>query len=203
MRSRHYAWLGLLAPIIFWTTYLIMSALRPEYSFLTKAISELGSWDASNMWVWNCFGYMIPGIFISAFAVGLRNELFAEKPWSLPTIGIFGSGALMFISGVFPGDFNDRQSTSMLLHTVGSFGSYIFFLIGAFSFASHIKKHAVWRSSALFGEALTYGTIIFGSWPFVFPHYPAVGQRLVFLLYFMWIGWYAYSLLKITSLKQN
>ena len=201
MTIRHYAWMGLLASIIFWTTYLIMSALRPEYNFLTKAISELGSWDAPNLWAWNCLGYIIPGLLIAGFAIGLNKELCVDKPWSIPFLGIFGSGLLMSLSGVFPGDFNDRQSISMLLHTLSSFGSYILFLIGAFTYVSYLKKNPNWKSSVMLGQVLVYGTILFGSWPFIFPHYPAAGQRVIFFLYFFWMGWYAFRLLKITNPK--
>jgi hypothetical membrane protein len=46
MTSKQYAIIGFLAPTIFWITYFVMANQRPEYSFLTKAMSELGSIDA-------------------------------------------------------------------------------------------------------------------------------------------------------------
>ena len=52
---------ALATPFWFLTVYLIMSSIRPEYSHLTKAISELGSLDAPSLWYWNVLGYIIPG----------------------------------------------------------------------------------------------------------------------------------------------
>jgi hypothetical membrane protein len=56
MNNKSYAIIGFLAPTIFWLTYFVMANQRTEYSFLTKAISELGSVDAPNKWTWNIFG---------------------------------------------------------------------------------------------------------------------------------------------------
>ena len=46
MTNKQYSISGVLAVAIFWITYFIMSSQRPEYSYLRKAISELGSIDA-------------------------------------------------------------------------------------------------------------------------------------------------------------
>ena len=58
------------AILVFWTTYIIMSTIRPEYSMYTKAISELGSVDAPKKWIWNSIGYIFTGVLISIYAVG-------------------------------------------------------------------------------------------------------------------------------------
>ncbi|MCC1485651.1 DUF998 domain-containing protein, partial [Winogradskyella immobilis] len=130
MKSKQYAVIGFLAPILFWFTYFIMANQRPEYSFLTKGVSELGSLDAPNKWVWNFFGYILTGLLISVFSFGLYKNIAIKKSSKLPFYGLLLSGVFMTISGIFPGDFDNPQSTTMLLHTVGSFGSYTFFLIG-------------------------------------------------------------------------
>jgi hypothetical membrane protein len=194
MTNKQYAVIGFLAPSLFLTTYLVMSNLRPEYSFMTKAISELGSVDAPNKWVWNVLGYILPGTFIAVYGFGLHKNSVPKMTSKLPFIGIFFSGIFMAISGIFPGDFDDKQSLTMLLHTVGSFGSYLFFLIGAFTFPNQMKKIDYWKDAVKPTLICTWMTIIFGSWVFVFPNYPAVGQRIVFLFYFLWIVITAYKL---------
>jgi hypothetical protein len=93
----------------------------------------------------------------------------------------------MIISGIFPGDFDNRESVTMLLHTLGSFGSYIFFLVGAFTYPKLIGKTDYWKSAKKPTLIFTYLTIIFGAWVFVFPNIPAFGQRIVFVFYFLWI----------------
>jgi len=194
MKNKQYAIIGFLAPTIFWVTYIIMANQRPEYSFLTKAISELGSVDAPNKWVWNIIGYILTGILISIFALGLYKNVATEKSSKLPLIGILLSGLFMSISGIFPGDFDNKQSLTMLFHTIGSFGSYIFFLIGAFTYPKQMRKTTYWTKAIKPTLLFTWLTILFGSWVFIFPNIPAVGQRIVFAFYFFWIIFNAYKL---------
>jgi hypothetical membrane protein len=174
-----------------------MSSLRPEYSFLTKAISELGTVEAPNMWWWNVFGYTLPGLMIAIFGIGLFNNVSPDGKNKFPMIGIFGSGLFMSFSGIFPGDMENMQSLTTYLHLVGSFGSYIFFLIGAFTFPKQMRKSDYWHSSSGITLTLTWATILFGAWPFIFPHMPGVGQRLVFMFYFLWIFYTAFKLFKV------
>lgn len=78
MTSRQYSIIGMIVPVWFLLLYVAMSSMRPEYSFLTKAISELGTVDAPNKWGWNVFGYVIPGLMIAIFAIGLFKNVSHE-----------------------------------------------------------------------------------------------------------------------------
>jgi hypothetical membrane protein len=199
MTNKQFAIVGFLAPTTFWLTYLVMANQRPAYSFLTKAISELGSIDAPNKWTWNILGYILTGVLISIFSFGLFKNIKTDTSNKLPFNGIFLSGVFMAISGIFPGDFENKESLTMLLHTIGSFGSYIFFLIGAFTFPKQMKKTAYWTTAIKPTLFLTWLTILFGSWAFIFPSFPAVGQRIVFAFYFLWIFFTAYKLYNQTT----
>lgn len=83
-----------------------MSSMRSEYSHLTKAISELGSVDAPNLWYWNTLGYVLPVLFISLLGVGLITRF--PKLSKIPGYALVASGLFMALSGVFPGDFENR-----------------------------------------------------------------------------------------------
>jgi hypothetical protein len=65
----------MLSPLWFAVVYLALSAARPEYSHLTKAISELGSVDAPRAWVWNIFGYIISPLVRRASGARDREPL--------------------------------------------------------------------------------------------------------------------------------
>jgi hypothetical membrane protein len=201
MTNKTYAIVGISAPILFWTTYFIMSSLRPEYNLLYKAVSELGSLDAPNKWTWNILGYVTTGILIAIFSLGLFKNISNGQGSKLPLIGFVLSGLFMSLSGIFPGDFENRQTTTMLLHTVGSFGSYIFFLIGAFTYPRQMKKNEYWKKSIRPTLILTWLTIIFGAWVFIFPTIPAVGQRIVFFFYLLWVFYTAIQLYKKPETK--
>ncbi len=196
MNNKNFAVAGLLAPILLWTTYFIMASQRPEYSFLYKAISELGSLDAPNKWMWNIFGYIIPGLLISFYSIGLYKSVATEKSSKLPLMGIFLSGFFMTISGIFPADMDNRSSATTLLHMVGSYGSYVFFLLGAFSYPKLMKRKEYWKNSSLPLLIFVWLTIVCGSWYLIFPNIPSVGQRIVFFFYFAWITYTAIKLYK-------
>lgn len=202
MNNKQYAIFGFLAPTIFWLTYFIMATQRPEYSFLTKAVSELGSLDAPNKWIWNTLGYILTGLLISIYSYGLYKSISNGHGSKLPLIGFILSGLFMALSGIFPGDFDNRQSTTMLFHTIGSFGSYLFFLIGAFTYPKQMKTTEYWTQSTKPTLIFTWLSILFGSWAFVFPDIPAVGQRIVFMFYFLWIVFTAYKLYFTTDYKR-
>ena len=174
-----------------------MANQRPEYSFLYKAISELGSLDAPNKWFWNFFGYIIPGLLISIYSIGLYKSIAQKNSSKLPLIGIFLSGFFMTFSGIFPADMENRTSTNTILHMVGSYGSYIFFLIGAFTYPKLIKLNSYWKSSNLPLLTFVWLTIVFGSWYWIFPNIPSVGQRITFFFYFAWIFYTAIRLYKL------
>lgn len=195
-----YAISGVAAPIIFLFTYAVMASFRDDYTMFTKAVSELGSLDAPNKWWWNVLGYIIPGILIMFFSKGLFVQIDPKNENRMSYLGLLGSGLGMTIAGIFPGDFDNRQSITMLLHTVGSFGSYISFLFAAFGITRSLRKAGdPWPASVNLPMIFALATILFGAWPFIFPSTPGIGQRLVFLFYFLWIGYLAMRL--FTSVK--
>lgn len=203
MTTRQYAIFGFLGPIVFCLTYFIMSSIRPEYSFLTKAVSELGSLDAPNKWAWNIFGYILTGLLISIYSNGLFKSISNGQGSKLPLISFILSGLFMSLSGIFPGDFDNRQSTTMLIHTIGSFGSYLFFLIGAFTYPGQMKTSEYWKQSVRPTLIFTWLSILFGVWPFIFSTIPALGQRFVFFFYLLWIFYTAFRLYKKAELNAS
>lgn len=203
MTNRNFAIIGLFAPISFLITYLIMANAKPEYSFLYKQISELGSVDAPNKWIWNIFGYIIPGLCISVFSLGLYKSVIFVKSSKLPLIGIFLSGLFMTFSGIFPANMGDRFSETTILHMVGSYGSYIFFLIGSFTYPKLMKFNSYWKNSNVPLLVLVWLTIVFGSWYYMFPNIPSVGQRITFFLYYAWICHTSTKLYKLPKDPMN
>ncbi|MGZ9275339.1 MAG: DUF998 domain-containing protein [Nitrospira sp.] len=185
MRSQKaIGWIAMVTPIWFLVVYLWMSALRPEYSHLTKAISELGSWDAPNLWAWNILGYIVPGLAISLLGAGLYREF---RPRArIPAASLILSGLLMALSGAFPGDFEDRSSPSMIMHLVGSLGSYVAFLVAGFGLPAAMRsspsyRWVAWPSTALVVLSIATGFLRSGD-------APGLGQRLGFGCFFMWVA---------------
>lgn len=199
MNNKISAILGMTSAILLWTTYFIMANMRPEYNFKYKAISELGSLDAPNLWFWNIFGYTIPGLLIAMFSIGLYKYSSEGTDSKIPYYALILSGFFMTLSGIFPADMENRKSTTTIVHMMGSYGSYISFLFAAFTYPKIWKKNKNWQRIVKPTLICTWLTIIFGSWYFFFPNTPSVGQRIVFFLYFLWIIISAINLYKTTK----
>ena len=192
--NRTIGWLAILTPMWFAVIYFVMSSLHPNYSHSTKAISELGSLDAPNRWAWNIGGYILPGLAISLLGVGLARHFDGEKGASWVARPLMASGLFMAMSGVFPGDFLNRTSPTMLLHAIGAFGSFIAFLVCAFSAPALLRRYAGWRAYVWPSTAIVILSIASGF--FRSGNAPGLGQRMGFLLFFMWIGLLGYGLIR-------
>lgn len=178
--------IGLLAAAIpFWflLVYLVLSSLRPEYSHLYKAISELGSLDAPHRWYWNILGYILCGLAIAALGVGLNREFTTSS--KIPGHALTLSGLFMSLSGIFPADMDDRTSLTTILHAIGSAGGFIPFLIAGFWYPFIFRAHVAWRPLAWPSLALVVLSIATGF--LRSGNAPGLGQRVTFTCFFLWI----------------
>lgn len=66
---------GPVAFVWFFAWIALLDALRPEYYFAHKAVSELGALGAPYMWAMNLFGFIGTGIMLMLFARGYRAAL--------------------------------------------------------------------------------------------------------------------------------
>lgn len=185
-------------PFWFLATYLVLAGLRPGFRHFNQAISELGSWDAPNLWWWNGLGYFAPGVVIAMLGFALAREL-QPKTWlaGAPAMLLSLSGSLMAMSGIFPGDFENRQSTSMVLHTIGALGSGIAFLLAAVSLPILFWRRPNWRwmvgpSLILVLGLLASGFLRSGAMP-------GLGQRISFAFFLSWVGLVGFNLMRVGS----
>ena len=195
--NRKIGLLAMFSLLLFAAVYLTMSSVRPEFSHLTKAISELGSVDAPRGWAWNVFGYMIPGLLVALLGLGIRNRFATTRGALLPAAALVASGLLMTLSGIFPGDFDNRTSTTMIVHSVGSLGCFVAFLVAAFSLPRIMRQAREWRpfvwpSLALAAASILTGFLRSGT-------APGLGQRLGFASFFLWVALIGYSLYRDPS----
>ncbi len=189
--------IGLLAlgvPFWFALFYLCLSSMRPEYSHYTKAISELGSVDAPNRWAWNVGGYVISGFIVALLGFGIADQLRGNRGIKLASYSLVISGLLMAMSGVFPGDFDNRTSFTMVLHAIGSFGSFVSFLVCGFTLPWILRRDHGWRvyswpSFALVILSIASGFLRSGN-------APGIGQRIGFACFFAWIGIVGFGLIR-------
>jgi hypothetical membrane protein len=189
--------IGLLAiflPFWFVLIYVCLSSMRSDFSHFTKAISELGSIDAPNRWLWNIGGYIIPGLIIAMLGLGIGDRLRGYRGTRLASYGLVASGLLMMVSGVFPGDFVNRTSFTMIMHIIGSLGSFVAFLVCGFLLPGILRRVQplrgyAWPSLILVVLSIGAGFLRSGN-------APGFGQRLGFGCFFAWIGLIGYGLFR-------
>lgn len=180
------------APFWFAAVYLILSSRRPEFSHLTKAVSELGSLDAPDRWLWHVLGYIVPGLAVALLGIGLNREFSARPRYAFPALALTASGLLMAMSGVFPGDFENRTSTTMMLHTVASLGSFAAFLVAGLWLPRAFRSVDTWRWLAWPSLTLVVASVLAGF--LRSGDAPGLGQRVGFALFFAWVGMVGYAL---------
>lgn len=186
--------LALSVPFWFALVYFCMASMRPEFSHYTKAVSELGSVDAPNLWAWNIGGYIIPGLVVAALGFGINDQLRGNRGIKFAAYSLVLSGLLMAMSGVFPGDFDNRTSLTMVLHAIGSFGSFVAFLLCGFTLPWIMRHNPGWQIYAWPSLALVILSIVTGF--LRTGDAPGIGQRLGFACFFAWIGLVGFGLLR-------
>lgn len=195
INRKQIGFIAAITPIWFLAVYLVMASCRPEYSHLTKAVSELGSLDAPNLWAWNILGYIIPGLAVALLGLGIKREFSDLDGWILaPAWAVVVSGLFMALSGVFPGDFENRTSTTMIIHAVGSLGSFVAFLVAGFWLPKFFRLRPDWRWAALPSLILVIGSIVTGF--LRTGEAPGLGQRFGFACYFLWVGVVGWALFR-------
>lgn len=194
MKQKPHAVAGMAAPVLFVGTYLLLAAARPEFNHLTKAVGELGAVNAPNAATWNLFGYIIPGLLIAFFSVGLHRAVAHEEGNHIPFYSLFLSGVFMVVAGMFPGNFKDPGSLTSILHSAGSFGTFLCFLVAGFTYPLLFRKSNFWEKTIIPSLTLTWLCILSGF--LRTGAAPGLGHRAGFLLYFLWIAFIAFNLFR-------
>ena len=193
---------GVLAVILSTSTIIIMAELRSDdYDHLHKAVSELGSWDAPHKWTFNILGYVIPGLLIALFSLGLLKEFKNDNIRSYPFYCLMFSGLFMVLAGVFPADMANRQSTVTLVHMLGSLGGGIFWLITALTLWWQLKKNANWKNTAGFSFSIPFLMIVVMS--FIPESAPGLTQRIAFGANYLFILIISIQLIYSSGIKER
>ena len=185
---------SMVLPLWFTAIYFLVSSLRNDYRHFNMAISELGSVGAPNALLWNLLGYILSGGVIFYLGWVSRSILPKSKSGLIVAWAIAISGIMMLLSGVFPGDFENRTSTTMILHTIASILSYLFFLVGGFGLLKISAKSEIFKGLHYFLLAMLLLSIVTGL--IRYGDMPGLGQRITFACYFVWIAIFGWAVFK-------
>jgi hypothetical protein len=185
MSPRTTALLGFAATALFAAALAVFAAAHPGYEHGTKAVSELGATGAPNALAWNLVGFLLPGILLALFGLGLGTSVDDRRT------GLYlAMSGLAFAATAAPVDMNDLRSPLSLVHIAASFMVFLLWLPAALRLLKSPAPELRRVTLIFLVLALTAGAIRFT--PLLLPGW---GQRLSFLAYFGWVS--AMSLLLI------
>lgn len=176
--------IGIAAVVIAVLTIVIMAELRTDgYNHFHKAVSELGSLDAPNKWVFNILGFIIPGILIAIFSFNLLKEFGSYPIKSYPFYLLLFSGLLITLAGLFPANMENRKSITTIIHLIGALGSGICWFLCALTLWWQLKKNNVWKNTSIATFLIPFIMILAMS--FVPKDKPGLSQRITFIAYYL------------------
>ncbi len=198
MGLRFYALCGVIAPILFTITVIILGLLRPGYSHVSQAISELGSVGAPNAVVQDA-NFVLLGLLVIAFAYGLHRGIGDGKGSRLGPILVAVFGAVAAIGdGIFP--------LPGPLHQPFFIVGVIAFMAGILIISRRLKQHTSWIGYRLYSLGtgviaiilflvlLSYAISTGGTGPWF-----GALQRIFVAPLFLWIEVMAIRLLRLSN----
>lgn len=174
---------GLLSAGVFTGALLVIAALDPSYSHATRAVSELGAVGAPLQWTWNVLGFLLPGLLVALFGLGV-GQVLAPRGRSASML-LMISGLAFAATGLFPANLQAMASFSTQAHVWASLISLLAWFPAAIVIAVVAqrmkRKPLMWASIA--GFAALLASIVLGAALFQ----RGYAQRLNFAAYFTWI----------------
>jgi hypothetical membrane protein len=190
MLNRHYAAVcGMAAGALCWSAMFVFAALRPSYSHLVNAVSELGAVGSPNALLWNLIGFIIPGVLLAIAGAAIARSVSPEG-WKTTAYWMFVVSGLAFAgTGVFPAEMRDGSvlvtSASTRGHFVMSLIHGITWVVGAALLVPAMRRTSVWRGWHLVNLALILLVLVAFS-GLRGRLSDALVQRIAGLLYFAW-----------------
>lgn len=198
---------GVIGPLLFIVVFLIEGATRPDYSAWRHFVSLLSLGDQGWMQIAN---FLICGVLVLGFAVGLRRVLYPGKgaTWGPLLIGIFGLcliGAGIFVTdpllGYPPGE-PAVLTPHGAIHIILSLVVFGALPAACFVLARRFAGDPAWRGWAFYSVATGILVLVF----FIVtdmaassadPNAPAgLFQRICIIIGWGWISLIAFRLMR-------
>lgn len=150
---------GIVGPLLFAATVLVVGSLRPEYSHVNQFMSELAEAGGQFAWLMKYFGFMLPAAFILIFVLAFRTRFPRTPLSSIGTSLLVVFAISMFLAGVFPCDVGcspPEPTLNQKLHDLFSILAFPSFTAGVFFWGLSLFHNASWRRFGIY----TLGTAI-------------------------------------------
>jgi len=150
---------GIVGPLLFAATVLVVASLRPDYSHVNQFMSELAEAGDQFAWLMKYFGFMLPAVLILIFVLTFRSH------FPVTALSLIGTSLLvvfavsMFLAGVFPCDLGCSPTVPtphQELHDLFSILAFPSFTAGVFFWGLSLYRNASWCRFGIY----TIGTAI-------------------------------------------
>jgi hypothetical membrane protein len=188
---------GVVGPILFLSVLTILGFLRPGYSPIRQAGSDLGV--GPNAWILN-LSFVITGLLLIAFAIGffLGMDQILTKGWRLTCLVLLVLSGVGFITA---GIFTEAPATVTLHWTLAVPLTLLSPLVVCFIVGRQWRRVSGWRGYGRYSLLTALGVVAFYllTYAFFIPSSPLSGahiggllERVLILVVFAWyvvIGW--------------
>lgn len=198
MAKRVLLFFGVLTPILFIGIIILLGALFPGYNHLINHISELGALDSPVAGIMNPLGFMLTGILVVLFSIGLYRAVDFGLVGKLAILCLVIAGIFLSALGFFPCD-PQCINISPIARMHDTFSQFLFIaLIAAFflfTFDSHPDES--FRKFSRFSFVVAIILAVLGYIDlYIETPIPGFTQRIMVILPLMIMGFFGLRLSK-------
>lgn len=152
-----FALAGLLGPILFWGTLLLLDSLRADYSNLTNQVSEIGAIGVQYGSVGQAM-FVLHGLLLVAFATGLARDLWGSLA-KLGPIVLLLVGTASLAAGIFPLNPADPTASTNIAHGLFILPGTFAAIAAPFLVARRMRFDSRWRDSYYYSTLIAGGLL--------------------------------------------
>jgi hypothetical membrane protein len=207
IRSKPAVWYG---AILFFVVILFAGYLTPNYSHIRQAISELGAPNTPYDWAVRGLGFVPLGISFIAYAFQSRRSFSNDLPFYL----FLFTGIAIILAGIFPTDPKGRRdTTSGMLHAIPGIVLLVllcltplamtfrrifrvppknWLIVFSFVMGILVTVFFVMLPNGISPQLVSFHQRILGNYFEVWYPMHGLHQRILLLLYFIWLFIFSY-----------
>lgn len=190
---------GIIAPILYTTSVIVLGFLWLGYNHVTQFISELGGVGTPNAIVMNTLGFGLTGLLEIAFAFGLHRGINEGRGSKIGPALVAIDGSATVAVGFFPWDTTDLASFTSRMHNIVGLVSLIAITLAPLVIAQRLRNDHHWKGYRVYCLATGLVTAVLGA-TFLFiavEGYMGAMQRISAAPSLIWIEIMAIKLLRL------
>lgn len=190
--SRRLLLAGIAAPIVLTVAVVMAGHFEPDYSHVSRFVSELGAVGASHQKAFNYGGLSVAGLLTVLFSLGLYLRVKPRAPLVASSVLVALAGFGRLVAGLSPCDAGCVMEDMSTLATIHASAAFISLMSGAFAPVllaiglRGYRQNVLFRLSVGLGFASLMLVVLFFGFGKELP-YIGVIQRLTLATLYTWI----------------